>query len=55
MIVQTSKYDGPEDEPYPVWDEKKCRDIIKRLETVLLKHGIEQSWNIGRNFQKTKK
>jgi hypothetical protein len=59
LILRTSKYDGPEGEEYPVWiaddrlgeDPRKiqAKKILKRLETVLLKHGIEQAWNIGRN------
>ena len=50
IIVSSTKYDGPEGEEYPVWNQDNpiSKAIIKRLETVLQSHGIEQSWNIGR-------
>ena len=49
-IFNSSRYSGPEDEEYPVWDKKnkKAQEILARLEKVLQAHGIEQSWNIGR-------
>lgn len=50
-IIRTSHYDGPENEEYPAWNERdpEAEAIIKRLETVLQAHGIEQAWNLGRN------
>ena len=49
-VINTSHYTGPEHEEYPVWDKKNkdIQKIINRLEKHLLKHNIEQSWNIGR-------
>ncbi len=46
IVVHTSKYDGPEGEEYPVWDEKQAKDIRDRLVKILQAHGIKQSWNI---------
>ena len=51
IIIRTSTYTGPSDEEYPTWDEDKGKKIIERLTHVLQKHGIQQSWNIGREYQ----
>lgn len=50
IAVDSSKYDGPEGEEYPVWNQEHpaAVKILKRLEDALQEHGIEQSWNIGR-------
>jgi hypothetical protein len=50
IVVDSSKYDGPEGEEYPVWndDNPDAVKIVKRLQDALQEHGIEQSWNIGR-------
>ena len=51
IVVDTSKYAGPDGEEYPVWDEnnKHAQEIRERLVVALQAHGIEQSWNIGRS------
>lgn len=50
LVVDSTRYDGPEGEEYPAWDEdsKEAKAIVGRIEETLRSHGIEQAWNIGR-------
>lgn len=43
IVMDTSKYDGPEGEEYPVWNvrDKKAVEILKRMKKVLQKHDIK--------------
>ena len=49
-IVNSSKCGGPENEEYPVWNEKNplAQAILKRMEKALQNHNIQQAWNIGK-------
>lgn len=52
VIVTTSRHTDRDDgEDYPIWNEgdKRVNAIMARLEKALQRHGIEQSWNIGKN------
>lgn len=45
IVVSTSKYDGPEGEQYPVYDEKAVAPILKRWAKILQQKGITQEYN----------
>jgi len=57
LVVDTSHYTGPEHSQYPTWvahsrnpndlRAKRAKEIIKQLEEILRKHGIEQAWNLN--------
>jgi hypothetical protein len=61
IVMDTSEYKGPENEEYPAWiihdrfpyaEEKKVKEyaehLLKTLTLALHNHGIQQSWNIGK-------
>lgn len=48
VVVNTSKYSGPEFEEYPVYDEKATTEIVKRWAKMLEAHGVQTAW--GKNL-----